>query len=107
MKFKFPILRFLEWIGENFIPTGRIIFVLQACMFISKWYLCHIVIVKDLDSIDSPIESVPVVREFTEVFPNYLLGVPPEWKIKFSINLLLDTNPTSIPSYPTVLAELK
>ena len=55
--------------------------------------LYHIVRVKDLDSKISPIESVPVVSEFSEVFGNDIPSIPPEREINFFINLLLDTNP--------------
>ena len=51
--------------------------------------------------------SCPVVREFPEAFPNDLPEIPPEWEIDFGIELLLDTNPISIPPYRIDLAELK
>ena len=44
---------------------------------ISKGCLYHIVRVQDLDSEVPPIESVPVVSEFPEVFPSEILGIPP------------------------------
>ncbi|WMV46051.1 hypothetical protein MTR67_039436, partial [Solanum verrucosum] len=56
------------------------------------------------------IESVLVVNEFFDVFPNDLPGVPPEREIDFGIDLLPDTQPISIPPYrmaPTELKELK
>ena len=40
-----------------------------------------------------PIESVPVVSEFPDVFPIDLHGIPPEWEMDFGIDLLPDTNP--------------
>ena len=74
---------------------------------ISKICLYHIVRVQDLDSKVPPIDSVPVLSEFPEVFPNDLPGIFPEWEIDFGINLLPDTNPISIPPDRMVLAELK
>ncbi|WMV41242.1 hypothetical protein MTR67_034627, partial [Solanum verrucosum] len=53
------------------------------------------------------IESVPVVNEFFDVFPNDLPGVPPEREIDFGIDLLPDTQPISIPPYRMAPAELK
>ena len=50
---------------------------------ISKGCLYHIVRVKDLDSENPPFYLILVVREFTEVFPNELPGIPPEWEIDF------------------------
>ena len=63
--------------------------------------------VKDLDSVVLPIELVPVVREFPEVFPNDLPRIPPEREIDFGIDLSPDTNPISIPPYRMASAELK
>lgn len=83
----------------NSIPRGRIISCQKACKMLSDWCLYHIVIVKDLDSKTPPIELIPVLREFLEIFPNDILENPPEWEIDFHIGLLLDTNPIAIPLY--------
>ena len=72
---------------------------LKACKMISKGCQYHIVRVQDLDSKIPPIESIPIVREFSEVFPNDLSNIPPELEINFGIDLLPDTNPIAIPPY--------
>lgn len=41
------------------------------------------------------LESVPIVREFSNVFPEDLPGMPPAREIDFSIGLLLGTTPLS------------
>ena len=74
---------------------------------ISKGCIYHIVRVQDLDSVIPPIESVPVVSEFSDVFPNYLPSIAPKREIDFGINFLPDTNPISIPPYRMSQAELK
>ena len=43
----------------------------------SKGLLCHNVSVNDLDHDISSINSMPVVNEFLDVFPDDLAGVPP------------------------------
>ncbi|WMV55015.1 hypothetical protein MTR67_048400, partial [Solanum verrucosum] len=53
------------------------------------------------------IESVPIVNEFLDVFPNDLPGVPLEREIDFGIDLIPDTQPISIPPYRMAPAELK
>ena len=53
------------------------------------------------------IESVSVVNEFVDVFPEDLPGIPPEREIEFGIDLLPDTQPISIPPYRMAPAELK
>ena len=73
---------------------------------ISKGCLYHIVRVQHLYFEIPPIKSVPVVREFVEVFPNDLLGIPLEGEINFCIDLLMDKTPISIPPYRIDPAEL-
>jgi hypothetical protein len=56
------------------------------------------------------IEEIPVVREFSDVFPDDLPGMPPERDIEFKIELQLGTAPISRSPYKMSrdeLAELK
>ncbi len=53
------------------------------------------------------LEDIPVVREFRNVFPDELPGMPPEREIEFTINLVPDTLPISKAPYPTAFVELK
>ena len=41
------------------------------------------------DAIESIIEERPIIREFSDVFPKDLLGLPPERELELSIELLL------------------
>ena len=76
-------------------------------MIISEECLHHIVRVNDLDSENPPIEMVPIVIEFPEVFPNDVPGIPHEREIAFGINLIPDTNTILIPPYRIAPVELK
>ena len=59
-------------------------------------------------SVESPpMDSVPVVQEFLDVFPSDLPGVPPDRDIDFAIDLEPGTKPISIPPYRMAPAELK
>jgi hypothetical protein len=51
------------------------------------------------------IEDVPVVREYPDVFPEELPGMPPDRDIEFVIDLIPGTSP--IAKRPYRLAELK
>ena len=53
------------------------------------------------------VEDVPVVREFSDVFPEELPGLPPEREIEFAIEVQPGTDPISIPPYRMAPAELK
>ena len=47
------------------------------------------------------------MSKFSEVFPNDLPSIPPEWEIDFGIDLLAVTNPISIPPYRMAPAKSK
>jgi hypothetical protein len=60
--------------------------------------------------IESPVERIPVVYEYPDVFPDELSGMPPDRDIEFAIELQPRTAPISKRPYrmpPVELAELK
>ncbi|XP_033516522.2 uncharacterized protein [Nicotiana tomentosiformis] len=64
-------------------------------------------IVNDTRKETVSIENVPVVREFSDVFPEDLPGLPPVREMDFGIDLPPDTQPISIPPYQMAPVELK
>jgi hypothetical protein len=56
--------------------------------------------------IESPVESIPVVCDYPDVFPDELLGMPPDRDIEFAIELHPGTAPTYKRPYRMPLAEL-
>ena len=50
---------------------------------------------------------MPIVREFSDVFPEELPCLPPNKEIEFCIDLLPGTQPISIPLYHMAPVELK
>ena len=89
------------------MPKGRFISYLKARKLVSKGCIYHLVRVND-SSVEIPhFQSVPIVREFPEVFLDDLPGIPPEREIDFGIDLIPDTRPISIPPYRVSPVELK
>nr|XP_016470359.1 PREDICTED: uncharacterized protein LOC107792637 [Nicotiana tabacum] len=63
--------------------------------------------VRDTDAEISTLQSIPEVREYTDVSPDELPRIPRERDMEFSIDLLPRTQPISIPPYSMAPAELK
>ena len=56
------------------------------------------------------VDEIPVVREFPDVFPDDIAGLPTDREVEFTIDLIPGTESISIPPYrmaPTELRELK
>ena len=53
------------------------------------------------------LEDIPIVKEFPDVFPDDISGLPPDREIEFVIELLPGTEPISIPPYKMAQTELK
>ncbi|XP_075100837.1 uncharacterized protein LOC142176647 [Nicotiana tabacum] len=105
VSFQFPNEEVLEWKGSLASLVGKFISYLKAQQLISKGclaYLAHII----NPELDLPaLQSVLVVREFSEVFPDDLPGLPPKRIIDFGIDLMPGTQTISIPPYRMAPAE--
>ena len=53
------------------------------------------------------VDDIPVVREFPDVFPDDIAGLPPDTEVEFTIDLIPGTEPISIPPYRMAPAELR
>ncbi|XP_070057230.1 uncharacterized protein [Nicotiana tomentosiformis] len=97
----------VEWRGSpNYVPS-RVISYLKAQRIVGKGYLSYLSFMRDVDSDTPTIDSVLVMRDFSDVFPADLLGMPPDMDIDFGIDLVPGTEPISIPLYHMTPAELK
>ena len=70
---------------------------------------CHgyLAFVVDRKQERTRLEDIPIVKEFPDVFPDDISGLPPDRAIEFVIKLIPGTEPKSIPPYRMALAELK
>ena len=96
--------------GERQMVPSCLISAVNAFKLIQKGctaYLAHVV---DTTIIQNQLETIPVVREFSDIFPDDLPGLPPDRETEFTIELVPGTAPISIPPYrmaPMELQELK
>ncbi|XP_074328300.1 uncharacterized protein LOC141666205 [Apium graveolens] len=101
-----------EFVFQGSKPSGcgKFISAIKAKKMIAhgcEGFLAHVV---DTSKVQPELEDVLVVREFSDVFPKDLEGLPPEREIEFSIDLLPDAQPISKAPYrmaPLELQELK
>ncbi|GJR69247.1 putative reverse transcriptase domain-containing protein [Tanacetum coccineum] len=71
-------------------------------------YLAQVTSKKTEDkSEEKRLEDVPIVREFSEVFPEDLPGVPPTRQVEFQIDLVLGAAPVARAPYRLAPAELQ
>ncbi|GJV53233.1 putative reverse transcriptase domain-containing protein [Tanacetum coccineum] len=59
------------------------------------------------ESKEKQLEDVPIVREFSEVFPDDLPGLPPVRQVEFQINLVPGTAPVALAPHRLALAEMQ
>ncbi|KAL0536139.1 hypothetical protein IC582_025073 [Cucumis melo] len=89
------------------VVSRSLILVLKVEKLLRKGctaFLAHIVVVQREKL--KP-EDVPVVKEFLDVFPDDLSGLPPDREIEFTIELLPGTAPISQAPYRMAPSELK
>ncbi|XP_070045158.1 uncharacterized protein [Nicotiana tomentosiformis] len=110
MTLSIPGLARLEWRGNPGHYTIRVIYYMKARCMVKKGCLDYLAYVRDSSTEVPTMDLVPVVREFPEVFPADLPGMPPDRDINLCIYLVSGTQPISIPPYcmaPPELKELK
>ncbi|XP_070009247.1 uncharacterized protein [Nicotiana sylvestris] len=99
VNFQFPNEEVLEWKGSSTSLVGKFISYLKAQRMISKGCLTYLAHIFNPKSEPPALQSMPVVREFPEIFPNDLPEFPLERIKDFDIELMPGTQPISIPPY--------
>ena len=89
------------------MPRGQFVSYLKHRKMNLRGCVYHVVRVRDVESETLILESIPVVKDFLELYSNDLLGIPPKRKIDIRFDLFLDIQPISSPPYRTDPVELK
>ncbi|XP_070049036.1 uncharacterized protein [Nicotiana tomentosiformis] len=92
--------------GEVGTPVGKFISYLKARKLVSIGCLAYLAHVRDMKADFPMLESVQIVKEFSEVFPDDLPRIPPDREIEFGIDTLPGTQPILIPPYRMAQSKL-
>ncbi|KAL0546394.1 hypothetical protein IC582_016302 [Cucumis melo] len=93
--------------GEGSRSLPQVISAIRASKLLSQGTWGILASVVDTREVDVSLSSEPVVRDYSDVFPEELSGLPPHREVEFAIELEPGTVPISRASYRMAPAELK
>lgn len=93
--------------GDMSEVPSNLISLLGKLGFFKRGCKGYLALAKDVDKETMTLDSVLVVKEFPDIFPEELLGLPSNREIKFNIDVVSRTQPIFIPPYRIASKELK
>ncbi|KAL0536857.1 hypothetical protein IC582_025820 [Cucumis melo] len=102
-----PSLASFKFKGEGSRSLPKVISAMRASKLLSQGTWSILASVVDTREVDVSLSSEPVVRDYLDVFPEELPGLPPHREIEFAIELEPGTVPISRAPYRMAPAELK
>ncbi|KAJ0456921.1 putative nucleotidyltransferase, Ribonuclease H [Helianthus annuus] len=96
--------------GETASKGLKLMSCIQASKYLRKEYrafLANIVVAEKGKKKKVEVKDVPVVREFPQVFPDDLPGLPPSHDIDFRIDLIPGANPVAKAPYRLAPSEMR
>ncbi|KAL0324943.1 UNVERIFIED_CONTAM: Transposon Ty3-G Gag-Pol polyprotein [Sesamum radiatum] len=94
-------------VGERKVIPNCLISAVTAFNLIKEGCEAYLASVRDVAKISPGVSDVPVVREFPDVFPEELPGLPPHREVDFEIDTIPGAAPISITPYRMAPLELK
>jgi hypothetical protein len=105
--FRLPVDTKFKFVGTKVDPTPQLISATQAKQLLLEGCQVYLACLKELPQEERKMEEIPVVQEFLNLFPKDFLGLPPDRKIEFCIDLIPGVAPISKAPYRMAPAELK
>ncbi|KAL4023218.1 hypothetical protein IC575_016969 [Cucumis melo] len=102
-----PSMASFKFKGEGSRSLPQVISVIRASKLLSQGTWGILASVVDTREVDVSLSSEPVVRDYPDVFPEELPGLPPHREVEFAIELELGTVPISRAPYRMAPAKLK
>ena len=93
--------------GIRFEAVSNVISAMQARYFFRKGYEAFLALLLDSKREQVNLENIHVVKEFPDVLPEELPGIPPEREVDTSIEVVHGTTPISRAPYCMALIKLK
>ena len=87
--------------------SSNMISAMAAQRMLCKGYQGYLAYVVETENEGTLVDEIPVVREFPDVFPDDIAGLPLDREVEFTIDLIPRTEPISIPPYRMAPAELR
>ena len=110
VKFHWPGKLEVKFKGIRRELSSNMISTMTAQRMLRKGCQGYLAYVVETEKEGTLVDEIPVVREFPDVFPVDIAGLPPDREVEFTIDLIPGTEPISIPPYriaPVELSELK
>ncbi|KAK9029043.1 hypothetical protein V6N11_026169 [Hibiscus sabdariffa] len=104
---KTPDERTVILVGERRGYLSNVVSVLTVDKMIRKGYDVFLATILNNNGSLSQIEDIQTVREFPDVFPEELPGLPPDRDVEFEIETYLGSAPVSMAPYRMAPKELK
>ncbi|KAL4010648.1 hypothetical protein IC575_030151 [Cucumis melo] len=102
-----PLMTSFKFKGGGPRSLPKVISAMRANKLLSQGSLSILASVVDTREVDVSLSSEPVVRDYPNVFPEELPGLPSQREIEFAIELEPGTVPISRAPYRMALAELE
>ncbi|GKF91555.1 putative reverse transcriptase domain-containing protein [Tanacetum coccineum] len=103
----FDVVISMDWLSKyhaRIICDEKVVHIpINGETLIIRVFIIHVM---EKKSDEKRLKDIPVVREFPEVFPNDLLGLPPVRHVEFQIDLIPGTEPVARAPYRLVLGFL-
>lgn len=82
----------ITFYGEGQILPNFLVFFLNVKQMLRKSYKSYLAYVIDTWVSEVKLEDIPIVQEFSYVFPNDLSGLLPHHEVEFTIDIIPSTN---------------
>ncbi|KAL0556819.1 hypothetical protein IC582_005336 [Cucumis melo] len=102
-----PSMASFKFKGEGSRSLPQVISAMRASKLLSQGTWSILASVVDTREVDVSLPSEPVMRDYSDVFPEELPGLPPHREVEFAIELEPGTVPISRAPYRMAPAELK